>query len=263
MTRGVEDTASEQGFSVMFCNTDESQIEETEYLNILLQKQVDGVLLVPACSSGESVSLLQERGTPVVVLDRRVPDVKVDTVRCDSERGAYQLVQHLLELGHTHIAILTGPQTVSTAADRVTGYRQAMLEAGLDCGQGRVFYGEFTQEGGYQTARQALAVKPRPTALVAANNFIAIGAFHALREAGLRVPEDMSMVAFDDLPVMLITEPFLTVAAQPAYEMGQRATELLLARLAGVGPADQHELVLPIQLVIRKSSGPPPAVSCG
>jgi LacI family transcriptional regulator, galactose operon repressor len=258
VARGVEDTASEQGFSVMFCNTDESQSEETEYLYVLLQKQIDGVLLVPASGSAESVSLLQERGTPVVVLDRRVSGARVDTVRSDSEQGAYQLIQHLLDLGHTHIAVLGGPQTVSTAADRVAGYHRALADRGLDAHAPQVYYARYTQESGYQMAQQALAATPRPTALFATNNFIAIGAYRALREVGLSVPDDISLVAFDDLPPAVLIDPFLTVAGQPAYEMGQRAAELLFARLAGETPAEPQEIVLPAQVIIRRSSGPPP-----
>jgi LacI family transcriptional regulator len=259
LARGVEDTASEQGFSVMFCNTDESQSEETEHLYVLLQKQIDGVLLVPASGSAESVSLLQERGTPVVVLDRRISGTRVDTVRSDSELGAYQLIQHLLDLGHTHIAVLGGPPTVSTAADRVAGYHRALAERGLDAHTPQVYYDRYTQEGGYQMARQALAAIPRPTALFATNNFIAIGAFRALREVGLSVPDDISLVAFDDLPAAVLIDPFLTVVGQPAYEMGQRAAELLFTRLAGEAPPEPQEIVLPAQVIIRRSSGPPPA----
>ena len=258
ITRGVEDTASEQGFSVMFCNTDESQSEEIGYLNVLLQKQVDGVLLVPASSTAESVSFIQDRGTPVVVLDRRVsPDVQVDVVRGDSEQGAYELVRYLLELGHRQIAVLNGPETISTAVDRVAGYRRALAEFGLGSSMECVFHGHYSQESGFQIAQKALAMRPRPTAIFAANNFIALGAYHALRQIGLRVPEDISIVAFDDLP--LVMEPFLTVVAQPAYEIGQQATELLLARLAGEGPTEPQERVLPTHMLIRRSSGPPPA----
>lgn len=258
VARGVEDTASKQGFSVMFCNTDESQDDEAEYLNVLMQKQVDGMLLVPASCSQESVGFLQERGVPFVVLDRRIPDVHVDTVRGDSEQGAYQLIQHLLELGHRRIAVLSGPAAVTTAIDRVVGYRHALADAGLDTNTSIVYYGPFTQEGGYRMAQQALAATPQLTAIFAANNFIAIGAFRALREAGLRVPEDISMVAFDDIPDALVINPFLTVAGQPAYEMGQQATSLLLARLAGTGPTETQDIVLPTQMIVRKSSGPPP-----
>jgi len=258
IARGVEDTASEQGFSVIFCNTDESQNEETEYLNVLLQKQVDGVLLVPADCSGDSVSFLQERGTPVVLLDRRVDGARVDVVRGDSEEGAYQLARYLAQLGHTRIAIISGPQNVSTTVDRLAGYQRAMIEVGRASNPNLVYYGQFTQQSGYQLAKEMLTAKPRPTALFAANNFIAIGAFRALQEAGLRVPDDISMVTFDDLHAMLAMESFMTVVSQPAYQMGQQATELLLARLAGEGPAEPQDYVLPSQMIIRKSSGPPP-----
>jgi LacI family transcriptional regulator len=217
--------------------------------------------LVPACFSGDSVTFLQERKVPVVVLDRRVSDVQVDTLRGDSEEGAYQLTRHLLNLGHTRIAILSGPPSVSTAVDRVAGYRRALAEAGLDSRAELVYHAEYTQAGGYQMALQALAVTPRPTALFAANNFVASGAFRALREAGLRVPEDMSIVSFDDLPTASDMGPSLTVAAQPAYEMGRRATELLLTRLAGEGPAEPQVIVLPAEIIVRGSSAPPPVDS--
>jgi len=255
VARGVEDTASDAGFNVIFCNTDESEAEQHKYLRVLLQKQVDGVLLVPARSTSEPIEFIQEQRTPVVVLDRRVPDAQADVVRCDSEGGAYQLVRLLLSLGHRRIGMLSGPPGVSTAEDRIAGYRRALAEAGLRGGAESVYFGEFTQASGYEMAQRALAATPRPTALFAGNNFIAIGALRALRDAGLRVPEDVALVGFDDLPAALVIEPFLTVAAQPAYEMGQRATALLLVRLSGQAPEAYQEIVLPTEVIVRKSSG--------
>lgn len=255
IARGVEDTASEQGFSVIFCNTDESKDKEAEYLNVLVQKQVDGMLLVPAVSSPDSAVFLSERGVPFVVLDRLIPGVSVDIVRGDSEQGAYQLVCHLLDLGHRLIAILSGPAAVTTAADRVTGYRRALAAAGSS--EAAVYHGGFTVEEGYRMARQALTVQPRPTALFAANNFIAIGALRALRDARLRVPQDVSVVTFDDLPAAIVMDPFLTVMSQPAYEMGRQATLLLLDRLAGRGSSEPQEIVLPTALIVRESSARP------
>lgn len=256
VARGVEDAASEQGFSVIFANTDESEAEQADHLTVLVKKQVDGVLLVPARSAAEPVRFLQRHRVPVVVLDRRIPGAPADVVRCDSEQGAYQLVRLLLSLGHRRIAALAGPQDVSTAADRVAGYRRALAEAsGFQGADELVIHGAFTQDGGYEMTQRALALTPRPTAIFAGNNFIAIGAYRGLRAAGLRVPEDVAMAAFDDLPPALVMEPFLTVASQPAYDMGRRATELLLARLAGTGPAGFQEIVLPTGLIVRRSSG--------
>jgi LacI family transcriptional regulator len=151
--------------------------------------------------------------------------------------------------------MLSGPETISTAVDRVAGYRRALAEAGLPPEAERVFYGTYDIKSGHQNALRALASTPRPTALFAANNFIAIGALRALEESGLRVPEDVALVCFDDVPLWMQINPFLTMASQRAYLMGQRATELLLERLATHGPMQPREIVLPVDIVIRKSSG--------
>jgi LacI family transcriptional regulator len=255
LARGVEDTASDAGFTVIFCNTDESEAEEQKYLDVLLQKRVDGILLVPARSNPDTLRMLQHNGTPVVVLDRRIPHAQADVVRGDSEGGAYQLTRLLLGLGHRCIAMLTGPKNVSTSADRVAGYRRALSEAGLARRQQMVFFGDFRQASGYQMAQQALAAQPRPTGLVAANNFITIGALKALQEAGLRVPEDMALVGFDDLPPAMLAFPFFTVATQPSYEIGQTGTRLLLERLENPAARPFQEIILPTEVIERQSSG--------
>jgi LacI family transcriptional regulator len=255
VARGVEDAANRRGYHVIFGNTDGSPSKQEEYLTFLLKKQVDGFLLVPA--SLRSLDTLRKRGTPFVVVDRHLPESDDDTVRGDSEGGAYALTRHLLELGHRRIAIVAGPREVSTASDRVAGYLRAMREAGLSGGE-QIHWGEYKQEHGSQAARTVLLTHPLATAIFAANNFIAVGTMLALREAGIRVPEEMSVVAFDDLPLAITFDPFFTVAAQSAYEMGERATDLLLARLAGTGPPERQEIVLPIEIIVRRSSGPPP-----
>ena len=251
LARGVEDTASDAGFNVIFCNTDESIEKEEKYVSLLLQKQVDGILLVPANSASLSIELIQEQDTPVVILDRKVFNVNVDVVRCDSEASAYQLTRLLIQEGHTSIANLSGPKEVSTAEDRVRGYWCAMSEAGL-ANPDLVFYGSYTQASGYENARRAMALSPRPTAFFTGNNFIAIGALKALQEAGLKMPDDFSLVTFDDLPLSIMLEPMLTVARQPAYEMGCRGTQLLLRRLSEDVPEKCTEVLLPIEIVLRQ-----------
>ena len=250
-----------EGFNVIFCNTDESESEQATQLTTLVQKRVDGVLLVPAASSAEPVAYLKKHKIPVVVLDRRVQDCSVDSVRCDSEEGAYQLTRLLLGLGHRRIAMLSGPPAVSTASDRVAGYRRALVEAGAlaaDADAALVFHGPYTPASGQRMMEAALACPSRPTAVFAANNFIAIGAYQALKAAGLRVPEDVAIVAFDDLPLSTMIEPAFTVASQPAYEIGRQATQLLLTRLAGTGAGDCQEVILPFEIIVRRSSGQRP-----
>jgi LacI family transcriptional regulator len=254
VARGMEDAANRHDHHVIICYTDESPEKEAEYLDFLLRKQIDGFLLLPP--SNRSLERLQKHGAHVVVLDRRVPGISVDTVRGDSEAGAHDLVKHLLDLGHERIAVVTGPADVSTSIDRVAGYERALAEAGL-AGHRDVHWGTYTQESGGRSTREALRGSPRPTAIFAANNFLAIGAMRALRDLGLRVPEDVSVVAFDDLPASLSIEPFFTAGAQPAYEMGARAAELLLERLADTGPDGPREIVLPIEIIVRRSSASP------
>ena len=256
VARGVEDAARMGGFSVILGNTDESEPREYEYVQVLLQKQVDGFLLVPTRHGARSVALIQRQKVPLVVLDRTV-EANVDTVRSDSIGGARALTHHLISLGHRRIAMLTGPREVSTAVDRALGYRQALEEAGIPVEGDLIRFGPYTQQAGYAMTLSILSLSPRPTAIFAGNNFIAVGALRALREAGLQVPEDVSLVAYDDLPPNFLVEPFLTVATQRAYEMGQVATQLLLTRLAEQEPGQPQEIVLPTELIIRRSCGNP------
>lgn len=258
IARGVEDVASAAGFTVIFCNTDESKEKEEKYIEILTQKQIDGVVLVPACGNPDSIEYLRAKEIPVVLLDRRVPDVEIDLVRCDSTAGAYQLVKRLIELGHKDIAVITGPEGISTSDDRVAGYRQAIYEAGLK-GRERIYFGSFTQDSGYAFAAQALEAQPRPTALFGANNFISIGILKALRDAGLRVPQDISVVGFDDLPISMVVDPVLTVLSQPSYQMGEQAAALLLSRLKEGYSGNHQEIILPARIIERSSISAPAA----
>lgn len=256
LARGVEDTASESGFNVIFCNTDESLEKEDTYIQLLLQKQVDGILLVPAVSSSKSIELILEQKTPLVVLDRRVPDTNVDVVRGDSDGGAYQLTQHLINLGHERITILSGPREVSTAEDRFQGYKRAMEDNGLtefiQC-----HYGSFSLESGKELAQQVFSKQPCPTAIFAANNLIALGTLSTLHEMGKEVPGDVALVSFDDIPENLTLFPFMTVVRQPSYEMGKRATEILISRIKGDGSPDYEEIIFPVEFFERASSGGP------
>lgn len=253
VARGIEDTANQNGYHLIIGNTDESPEKQNDYLTFLMKKQVDGFLVVPASFS--PLTLLTNRQIPFVVLDRWIPGEDVDSVRCDSVGGAYQLTKHLLGLGHKSIGIISGRRDHSTALDRVHGARQAVEEAGLDEDILKVYWGEFTQTCGYDYTEQLIQTDPRPTAIFATNNFIAIGVMQRLRERGLDVPGEMSVVAFDDLPIAITIDPFFTVAAQPAYEMGQHATRLLLSRLNGDTTTAPQEIVLPVEIIVRKSSG--------
>ncbi|MBK9925023.1 MAG: LacI family DNA-binding transcriptional regulator [Anaerolineales bacterium] len=255
MARGVEDVAGELGYTVVYCNTDESEDKEEKYANILAQRQIDGVLLVPARGDAKIIKFLESNGVTVVVLDRRVSGAKTDFVRSDSENGARDLIRLLIGLGHEHIAMITGSKEVSTSVDRVTGYQQALTEAGLSKNE-LIYYGAFNQKSGYELTYQAMNRTPKPTAIFGANNFITIGIIKALHDLKADVPGDVSVVGFDDLPESMLVRPFLTVARQPAYEMGRSATELLLKRISGDLSEDFHEIILSTEIIQRESVGP-------
>jgi LacI family transcriptional regulator len=255
MARGVEDAAGASDCTVIYCNTDESETKEEKYANMLAQRQVDGVLLVPSCGNAKTIKFLESNDIDVVVLDRRISGIKSDIVYSDSKNGADRLVKLLIGLGHKRIAIITGHKDVSTSTDRVIGYQQALREAGLSENE-MIYYGAFNEQSGYELTNQAMKQSLKPTAIFGGNNFIAIGIIKALYDLKLDVPGDVSVVGFDDLPESMFMKPFLTVARQRAYEMGRMATELLLKRIAGDISEGHRELVLPIEIIVRESSGP-------
>jgi LacI family transcriptional regulator len=256
VTRGVEDACSEHKLHVILCNTDENEEKLGEYVDLLRQKQMDGFIVVP---TGESVTLLQSlqnQGVPLVVLDRVLPNLHADTVRCDSELGSYELTNYLLGLGHRRIAMLSGSHFISTGHDRIMGYKRALQEAGIPIDDTLISYGDFKTESGYERTLQIMHDSTnRPTALFAGSNFIALGVIKALDEMGLRIPDDISVVSFDDLPDVF--RPFLTVIAQGPYDLGYQAAQLLLERLASPDEViEPREILLPLQILIRQSCAP-------
>jgi len=227
LAQGVETAAREAGISLLLANTDEREDEERRLVRMLLQRRADGLLIIPAGCGDDSIRLCRAHSVPVVVVDRRLETRGVDIVRADSEGGSLQLGRLLVSLGHRRMAVLSGPASVPTALDRAAGFSRALAdEAGLPAPIVR--HGAFSIDSGRDMTLSVMAQEPRPTALFAANNFIAIGVLHGLEELGLRVPEDVAVVGFDDLPRAMVTFPFLTVAAQPASEMGRRSVAVLL-----------------------------------
>ncbi len=253
VARGAEDAAMQSGYSLFLCNTDEDVGKQEQYLRVLAAQRVEGVIIAPASSDGAALQPLAKAHLPHVVIDRRVAGLQADLVLGDSAGGARMLVEHLLARGHRRIAHLGGPRGVSTADEREEGYRAALTAAGLQIDPALVRRGDYKQEGGYGQMQTLLAQGDLPTAVFAANNALAVGALVALRERGLRVPEDVALVCFDDLPQASLIDPFLTVAAQPAYELGHHAVRLLLERQESPQRPPQT-ITLPVEIIVRRSS---------
>jgi LacI family transcriptional regulator len=260
VVRSVEATAQACGYSVILCNSDEDLKEERTYLDLLRTRRVDGLILVPSGGVGDYAGLVGDaKAPPVVFVDRSVTDVAVDTVTVDNAHAVEAAIAYLLRLGHRRIGFITGLPHLSTSAERLKGYRRALRKAGIALDPALVRQGDFRQEGAFQATQSLLALRPRPTALFAANNLMAIGAMLALRAAGLDCPADVSLACFDDFEWAGAFHPRLTVLRQPTAEIGRRAMELLLERLAPGknGTAPPHRIALRAELVVRDSCAPP------
>lgn len=255
VARGVEDAAQSRDYSIFLYNTDESPLKQQRCLDVVVAQRVDGVIIAPYDSDASNLAPLRRREIPTVIIDRRVDGWDVDTVCGDSLSGARALVQHLIELGHERIAMLSGPATTSTAADRVAGYRQALTEAGIPVDARLIKWGEYRIASGEALTHHLLDEGLAPTAIFAANNAIAIGIVQALAQRSLRIPDDVALVCFDDLPNAAKLFPFLTVVAQPAYEMGVDAAHMLLDRLGSEAEAPPRHIVRPTRLIVRYSCG--------
>jgi len=255
VARGVEDTSFEQGYSVILCNSDGDLDKELLYTNVLAEKRVDGILFVAAGMSTEHICALQERRMPVVVVDRDIPDVAVDSVMTANERGGWLATRHLIELGHRHIGCIAGPSDVTPSAERVTGYRHALREAGLPVDEVLILKGDFQYESGYQAARQLLSMEDPPTAIFACNDLMAIGTVSAAVRLGRQVPADLSVVGFDDVPLASFANPALTTIVQPKYEIGVVAATMLLERMQDPDRPPYRKM-LDTVLVVRQSTAP-------
>jgi LacI family transcriptional regulator len=255
VARGVEDAAQCSGYSVLLCNTDENCAKQLRYLDVVASRRVDGVIIAPFDCDIQNIRALRDREIATVLIDRRIAGWDTDSVRGDSEGGARALVRHLISLGHTRIAVISGPAITSTAQDRVDGYRAALLEAGVTSDPALIRQGEYRSSTGEQLMGQLLDEGLHPTAVFAANNAIAMGVIDAAVRRGRRIPHDLALVCFDDFDAASHLFPFLTVAVQPAYEMGVRAAELLLSRLESGAALAPRRILLPTRLIIRHSCG--------
>jgi len=257
IARAIEDTSFESDFSVIFCNTDGDMAKEIIYTRALSEKQVDGIIFVAAGESADLVRSLQTQRMPVVIVDRPLGEINADTVVSDNTGGAYEAVQHLIELGHRRIACITGPSIIETATQRLFGYRKAMQEAGLPAPEDYILRSNFRFEGGRDAAVKLLTNPEPPTAIFAANDLMAIGAIGAAKSLGLTIPNDLSIVGFDDIAMSSFFNPALTTIVQPKYEIGVLATKMLMERLENPRlPKRRH--LLSTHLVVRASSAAPP-----
>lgn len=256
LVRGVEDVAQVNGYSVILCNSDEDTRKERQYADVLCAEGVAGVIVAPTRARHRSLQIFHDRGIPVVAIDRRVDDRRVDLVVVDNVRGACEAVAHLIANGHRRIGAIVGPATLSTATERLAGYREALRGAGLPHDPVLERSGSFKEESGLMLAEQLLDLVPPIDALFTANNLTTLGALAALQRRGLRVPEDIGLVAFDAMPWAMLAGISLTTVDQPVYELGSTAASRLLDRVRAGKAVARQEIMLATTLHVRRSSAP-------
>ncbi|RWA78619.1 LacI family DNA-binding transcriptional regulator [Mesorhizobium sp.] len=251
VARQIEDAGFVAGYTVILCNSDGSAEKEERYLSVLMAKQIDGLIFAGSSDHARVFASLSA-AVPAVLLDREIHSVHVDSVLVDHDHGGYLAGRYLVGLGHKKIGVIGGPRDSSSSPARVRGFVRALEEAGLDLPASSVVDSDYHFAGGRLAMERLMGQAPDITAVFACNDLMAMGAIIALRSRGLHVPDDMSLVGFDDIPYAVTTWPPLTTIAQPVEKIGTRAVSLLLERLGEPTAPSRREVLAPV-LVERES----------
>lgn len=255
IAKGLGKIAAAHGFQLFLCSTDEDSLQEAALLRSLRAYQLQGLVILPTERTRQNLHLLG--GLPVVEVDRTTGQPTLSAVLIDNAGGAGTAVAHLIALGHTRVATVTGRLSVTTGRERLHGYQQALRDAGLRADPSWVAEGDHFEETGYRAALELLALPEGSfTAIFAANGEVAAGVLRAVRERGLDIPRELSLVAFDDSRWARLVTPPLTVVEQPAFEMGCLAGRELFRLLEGAEP-ERREHRLEPRLIVRASTAPP------
>ena len=264
--RGVEAAAKEKDYRVIVSNSSCSIEKETENIRMLEDTNASGAIIYPFSvrENAEEISKLKQNNYPFVLIDRFFSDIKTDYVVVDNVKGGFLAVKHLTDLGHKRIGFI-GCMDASTVAGRLDGYRQALEQAGITYDKSLIvdiphdvalknMGREIDECGRHGEIEYLLNLKDKPTAVFCVNDYIAIGVIKKIEELGLRVPEDIAVVGFDDLPISSMIGVPLTTVSQPKYEIGKAAGEILIDKIEGKSPAELKEIVLDVELVVRDSA---------
>jgi LacI family transcriptional regulator len=256
IVRGLEDELSGSGYTVLSANTDNDPLRSAASFAAMQARQVDGFIVLTATLDDPMVEDAAARGVPMVLVNRLTQHLDVSAVAGDDASGIARSVDHLVALGHRDIAHVAGPLTVSTGEVRERAFRESMRRHGLR--DDRVVVAEAYSEPAGRTAMLEVLRHDRPTAVVAGNDLLAIGCYDTFDETGLVCPDDISVIGFNDMPLIGRLSPPLTSVRVPQYELGVEAARLLLDRLSG-RTATPRAVLLPVQLIVRGSTAPPPA----
>jgi LacI family transcriptional regulator len=256
VVRGAEDVLIREGYTLVVGNTDGDAKKEEAYYRTFVAKRVDGLLLITCPTEYPPAYLARHNPeeTPVVLINRDYPSLRADAVLADHLEGSRQAVSYLLDSGHRRVGIVTGPAQHVSSRQRLRGYEEALRDHALPVRPELIREGRFDIKSGYDQTKALLALPERPTAVFLCNAPMAMAALRAIFDAALRCPEDVALVSFDDLEWFDLIQPRITAVAQPAYNLGATAAEILLKRISGQLTGPPCRSVLETQLIIRESS---------
>ncbi|WP_397535413.1 LacI family DNA-binding transcriptional regulator [Roseateles sp.] len=255
---GVEECCRLAGYSVFLCNSDNDPRRQQQYMRTLLEKRVDGLLLSSAGDAAALARIFKLATVPAVTVDRLVPGARADRVSVNNLDGASKAVRHLVGLGHRKIGCISGPAEFEVTQERVEGWRRAQEEAGFNADEQLLIESDFSSSGGYEAARQLLSTHPDMTALFASNDLMALGALRAAAEIGIKVPQQLSIVGFDDIELSSYVFPGMTTVGCSIRELGREAGRVLIDRIENPG-APLKDVQLTPRLVLRESTAAPRA----
>ncbi len=250
---GIDDFMHGHDFLMITCNFSQNEEKERLYIDALVSESVDGLIVAPAHEEDEKVKALEKENIPFVCIDRGLKNVNADLVLVDNEKGAYEAVSFLLNQEYKKIAYISGLIRIPTSRHRENGYRRALEEFNIPFRDELVKYGDSSMKSGIDLARELLSQENRPDALFTGNNLITLGALQTIAEFGLKIPEDIGIIGFDDMVFSSTLNPPLTAVRQPAYEIGRRAAELLYQRIKEPNRPNV-KIVMETELMIRKST---------
>jgi len=254
LSKEVEDILFRSGYSVMLCNSAYDFKRELAHINTLRSKSVDGMIIVPTTQQVEHINRLVESNLPVVVMDRMLPEAKADIVLIDNFQGTHDAAEYLIKLGHSNIGYIDRPFDLPHSVDRFMGYKKALEENGLAFQEDLIVRGGFNYDDGAKAMDFLLDRKPMPTGVLAFNDITALGAMRRIQDSGLRVPEDISVIGFDDIPQSDYTFPRLTTVHFPRKRMAEAACKLLFRRIKGLASEQKKEVILSLHLEVRESA---------
>jgi LacI family transcriptional regulator len=255
LIRWIEDAAFELGYHIILCKAHGGAQKQAAYLRLLMEKRIDGLVLVASGADEDHDLLLRHESVPIIQLERALPGLDADLVLAGQEEGAYQATRHLIELGHRDIACVSGPADLPRSRERVGGFMRAMREAGIAVPASEILHVEFTSAGGHAAFGSLLARPRRPTAVFVTSDLMAIGGLCAASSAGVRVPGELSVVGYDDIGAACYATPPLTTMAPPKREMARLAIVQLIERIRG-GHEPLRNIALASSLVVRASTAP-------